>query len=162
MDIIDELDYYASKKENVSPVFLKVLCILSFVGTGIGLLGAFWALFKYFEAKANFISDYISINNEYQTYFDLMFYGVIFSFVANLLCLLGSILMWHLRSSGFFIYTFGQIFAVVVIILAVTQLKYTIDSTSNIRIQYIIRAISLVFPVIFLVLYGFNFKHLKK
>lgn len=120
------------------PTFLTVLCILTFIGSGLGLVNS---IFSYFRADA--ISKMINqekaeINKDLNeaksrddnatVFFEMMGNmaeisspeiirkGAIANFIPSLLCLVGAILMWKLRKSGFYIYTLGTILGVILIL----------------------------------------------
>ena len=120
------------------PTFITVLCILTFVGTGIGIV----------SALMNFASPYGSLISGWQTY-------NIVIILANLLCLFGGLQMWKLKKTGYFIYAAGQLAAIVsaFIFLGTAFLFGPFGMMVLVSI--------VIFPALFLILYGLNLKHMN-
>jgi hypothetical protein len=102
------------------PQFLTVLCILTFIGAGLGLLGGFWNLIKAPTALEEIESiQSMGAMPEGGMFADMMESAVlaaqnayplaITAIVANLLCLLGALFMWKQRKNGFYIYVAAQL-----------------------------------------------------
>ncbi len=108
------------------PIFLTVLCILSFVGIGISLLSGIY---------------------NYITFWSLLY---LIQTLFNLPILFGVFLMWKQKKLGYFIY------APLEIIQAIIPLFFGL----GFLVGGIVAIISLIFPIIFVVLYGLNLKHM--
>jgi len=124
------------------PTFLTVLCILSFIGSGLATL-----LFLISLVAAGAIMDFMGSNPgmpEVSTGSGTMFFLV--SFILALGSLTGAILMWNLKKTGFYLYVAANVVAIF------TPLMF---STGNIG------WFGLVITVLFIVLYGLNFKHME-
>jgi len=119
------------------PVFLKVLCILTFIGSGYGIINNTFVYFKANDiskmmtnAKAKMNDD---INKKSQrnpesagllskifnsmssmSTPDNLRKTAIGNIVTSVLCLLGAVLMWHLNRTGFYIYTLGTIISIAI------------------------------------------------
>ena len=150
------------------PGFLKVLCILTFVGAGIGvitglinLVQAPFALEK-FQMTQDLMGDMGSMegmpgggfmssmmDGAYQAALHAMPLAIA-ALSANLLCLFGALMMWKRKKVGFFAYLAGQTVGIAVPIALV--------GFSGIFGG--IMAIVAIFPVIFIIMYALNFKHL--
>ncbi len=88
------------------PVFLSVLCILTFIGSGLGLLA-----FLLLIVGAGAIMSYLgSFGGALGT--GSMGYLII-SLVLSLASLFGAIQMWKLKKMGFFIYTGAAIIGII-------------------------------------------------
>lgn len=74
----------------------------------------------------------------------------IVNIVAALVCLLGIIWMWGLKKKGFFVYAIGEIAAPIATIVLV-----------GFGFGGAMAMIGLIFPVIFIVLWGLNLKHMS-
>ncbi|HEX8515641.1 MAG TPA: hypothetical protein VF868_05530 [Bacteroidia bacterium] len=94
------------------PVFLTVLCILTFISTGFSIIGA-----MIIPVMADFMIEVITQSREYDpaVYTDLFkvwkagwgFYITVLAFTV--LSLVGAIYMWNLRKNGFHFYTIANI-----------------------------------------------------
>ena len=119
------------------PVFLKVLCMLTFIGSGYGIINS---AVTYFKAdtiskvfvdmkgkvnedlakkknkgkpeKINFVNNVMNQTSEMSTPENLR-KTAIGNVVTSILCLLGAVLMWHLKRAGFYVYTLGTIISIV-------------------------------------------------
>lgn len=127
---MEEKDVQVEVKKR--PEFLSVLCILTFIGSGLGVLfsllgvlgiGALAGFAEKFgaPAEAGFAIKPILI--------------VVFSAAS----IYGAIMMWKLKKIGFYVYVAAQILIV--------AFGWSI--------------MALVFAVLFVVLYGLNFKYLE-
>lgn len=150
------------------PGFLKVLCILTFVGAGLGvifglinLVQAPFALEK-FQMTQDLMGDMGSMegvpggglmssmmDGAYQAALHALPLAIA-ALSANLLCLFGALMMWKRKKIGFFAYLGGQLVGVVVPIVLV--------GFSGIFGGFMVLAA--IFPVVFIIMYALNFKHL--
>ncbi len=117
------------------PVFLKVLCILTFIGSGYGIINSAITYFKADDIanivtqvkakmdndlhrknarnpeKINFLSNIMNSASVLSTPENLR-KTAIGNCITSVLCLLGAVLMWNLRRTGFYIYTVGTIISI--------------------------------------------------
>lgn len=102
-----------SNEQKKRPELLSVLCILTFIGSGLGVISNLFVLTSYSS-----IQELISAGN-------LTFPGIeiIFSvdksyfltgFILSSISLFGAYNMWNLKKIGFHIYTIAQIFLLIV------------------------------------------------
>lgn len=125
--------------EKKRPVFLTVLCILTFVGSGLGLLTSLLMVVGV-GALMDMLGSYGG---------GVMGGGVAYFGVAALMAaasLYGAIMMWKLKKTGFYVYTGANVIAA---ILPIVWLGGGFAF------------MSFLWPVVFIVLYGLNLKHLK-
>ena len=115
------------------PAFLTVLCILTFIGSGLSLL-----MYVLLVAAAGFIASYMEslgmggmIGEES--------WKVIVVLIAAAASLYGAIMMWKLKKLGFYIYIAAQIIAL--------ALGFSV--------------MGLIFTALFIILYFLNFKHME-
>lgn len=113
------------------PGFLTVLCILTFIGSGLSILFSLLGIFG-IGALNNFASAY-GVDSGETGVFKLILM-VIFSGAS----LYGAIMMWNLKKIGFYLYVAAQILMVV----------------------FGFGWIALFFAALFVVLYYLNLKHL--
>ncbi len=146
------------------PVFLKVLCILTFVGSGLGILGAFINMAtkkmteRTFQSMNRFGSDLfdtVGFNLDemmrWQTYMNVA------NLIGALLCLAGALMMWRLKKIGFYLYVPGAIIPAIVSAIGVQYMMSGFMSGLGTAGAVIGGLIS----VAFVIMYGLNFKHLK-
>ena len=149
--------------------FLTVICILTFIGSGWGVIKAIRSY-----ATADYIASIASgtiknaeneINQQANTPGfvkqimgsveedmnpDFLRKMAIFQFISNLFTLSGAILMWNLRKTGFYFYVAGIIVAVVAP-FAMGRLVGAIGAT---LIGFV--------GIIFIVMYAVNLKQMNK
>ncbi len=143
------------------PQFLTVLCILTFIGSGLSFIGALWGYFS-IKASEKFLHNITSsddhahgmISGMQETMMKAVENAVpnmVIGIVCALICLYGAILMWKLKRNGFFIYTVGEITpAISAFFLGGDGL---IGGTGAV--------LGLLLAIVWIVLYAINFKHLK-
>lgn len=139
------------------PVFLTVLCILSFIAAGISILvyGAAFALIGAASATASGMSS--GMTGEAGAAFEkamaaaapsagLIWAYIIVGFVTVILSLIGVIKMWKLQKSGFMMYVVAAVGAIAMSVV------YSGVSAS---------IVGIIISGVFILLYGLNLKHLK-
>jgi hypothetical protein len=151
------------EKKSERPTFLTVLCILSFIGNGLGLfqgamgllmVGIWSQMFNALNRNgAKMGQAQVEVQNVFNsiTWFSLMF------IVASVLCLVGAILMWKLKKSGFILYVLGQCLPV----LGTLFLFGFMFSGPAVGFGVMVSIFSAIFPIAFVIMYGLNLKHLK-
>jgi hypothetical protein len=146
------IELQEEEKETQRPELLKILCILTFVGTGLSLFSDIIMFFtidiikEYFNnGLLNFLSKdmdaevleiIFSVNSSY-----FVFQGIIFTFT-----LYGTYLMWNLKKTGFHIYTIGQIVLLIIPQVFIPSLPFP--------------TFNLLISLIFIFLYAKNLKYL--
>ena len=117
------------------PLFLKVLCILTFIGSGYGIINSAFTYFKANDianimvetqekmnndpkkdrdAESKKIVDNVANNLTQMTSPANLRKAAIGSFITSILCLIGALLMWKLRRPGFYIYTLGTLLSIII------------------------------------------------
>jgi len=118
------------------PVFLKVLCILTFIGSSYGIINSAITYFKaddisnivtQVKTKMNddikrknarnpdkviFFNKIMNNASQISTPENLR-KNAIGNSITYALCLLGAVLMWNLRRVGFYIYTLGTVISII-------------------------------------------------
>lgn len=164
------------EETTMRPTFLTVLCILTFLGSGWGIVDS---VIDYFSAETagdaiemveetmddamDEIDDNDDMSEKQKDFITNMMGGItesltpenirkssIVNFLSCLLTLFGAILMWQLKRNGYFLYIAG--IAVMVIGMAVI-FKGIIGLAAAGATAFI--------GVLFIVLYGVNLKHMK-
>ncbi len=119
------------------PVFLKVLCVLTFIGSGYGIINNAVIFFKADTISKVFVDVKTKMNDDLakkknrdkpeKVYLinNIMNHASALStpenlrkaatgnIVTSILCLLGAVLMWNLLRAGFYIYTLGTIISII-------------------------------------------------
>jgi hypothetical protein len=117
------------------PLFLKVLCILTFIGSGYGIINSAITYFKADEISSIVSNVKTKMNDDFKRKNTRNPDKVIFlnkimdsasqistpeslrknavgNCITYVLCLFGAILMWHLRRIGFYIYMLATIISI--------------------------------------------------
>jgi len=121
-------------QEKKRPVFLTVLCILTFIGSGLGVLFGLLAIIA-----AGAIEGLLESIPGMQSLGGSSMLLLIVSVLLSAASLFGAIMMWQLKKMGYFIYAAAQIITLII--------GFTVAG--------------LVFTLLFLILYFLNFKHLE-
>ena len=153
-------DFYA-EPESERPQFLKILCILSFVASGLLLLiyaiGTL-SLRMNEEIIGTFWNEVIKVQPVLENVDPIIFFHefgmlCIYSLILNIISLIGIIMMWRLNKIGFYIYVLAEI----------TANFFSLNLNTGEQNQ---AYSGLVFPIlidlIFIGLYFMNLKHMNK
>ena len=154
------------------PIFLMVLCILTFIGSGWNIISNLSSLFTIglVENEQMVMQQFSSVSDEVQQSVYLNSWArffessiewakvtfeyrrsiAIIQLVLGLLSLLGAILMYQLRRIGFYFYVAAQI-------LMLFVLPYFAGFT---MIVLLIMGTSAFMALLFILLYAVNLKHL--
>ena len=140
-----------SSNLNERPVLLKVLCILSWIGSGIQIIvSTLYSLFINENVKQEMFS--LLPNQEmvdmYQDIFNLMDKTSIWYLILYLGNVAFVYMMWNFKKMVFYGYSLVQ--------LLILMVPYSINPFDFNQLL-----ISAIFPIIFIVLYGLNLKHFR-
>lgn len=145
------------------PTFITVLCILTWVGCGIGIV---MSILAFVAAKAasgmvGMANDMAAAAGEGMTSEGAAAVAAMNTGMTNvyiqlgggiigaLLCLFGSLQMWKLKKSGFYVYVAGQLFAILI--------PFIFPIMAGMGGMGVV---GMIFPIVFIVLYGINLKHM--
>ncbi len=140
------------------PMFLKVLCILSFIGCGITIVSSIFMLVFSLIYNSN-DADQLSHNSF--MYFS-SFYGPLQSLkelIIGLGSLTGVILMWRLQKIGFFIYLIAESFLYFEFIYAITTNDLGTAGATQVGLEM---CWPLPFDIAFFIMYAIQLKHMNK
>ena len=138
------------------PVFLTVLCILSFIAAGFAIIGYVTVLtlmgavtagasaLEGMSGEAGEAGAALSSAMSTGPSAGLTWAYLIVGFITVIVSLFGVIKMWKLQKIGFFLYVGASVASMVMGIIY-----------SGFGVM------GVIFPVLFIVLYGLNLKHLK-
>jgi len=124
------------------PTLLSVLCILTFIGSGLSVL-AFLLLAVLFGAMADFLSSIPGFST-------FMAGGIAFfviMFILAFVSLFGAIKMWGLKKIGFYLYTAAQVLMIILPFILISG--------------YQLSVFGIVITILFIVLYGIHLKHME-
>ena len=143
------------------PQFITVLCILTFIGSGLAFFAAIWG-FVSIKASAALLEN---MGNAEGDTFGMMsgvqetmikavenaVPNLIIGIICSFLCLYGALQMWKLKKMGFFIYSIGEISpAIAGFLLGAGGLIGSVGAIGG-----------LLVAVVWIVLYAVNLKHMK-
>jgi len=143
------------------PGFLKVLCILSFVGVGfsiimsiVGYVGLA-ALSTMSNSLSSGFGDAPGMNEATSSMNALINNGALYYMlliVAALICLVGVIMMWKLKKTGFYIYVIGEIIPAILPFILLGG--FGVFGTMAF-------VFGLIFSIAFIIMYALNLKHMS-
>jgi hypothetical protein len=136
------------------PAFLTVLCILTWVGSGLGLIGGLFGLMSSSVLDgADFGNSALNASIESAK---MIQYA---SLVCIVLCIIGSVMMWQMKKVGFFIYLVGELAPLALSFIVLGSLASAGGAMGGFAAAA--GAIAAIFPIAFVVMYAVNLKHLK-
>lgn len=161
-------------ESNKRPVFLTVLCILSFVTIGFGLMSSILALINgpvsgemmdesltdmyamlsfYEEQGLTFMVDFIqkTIDSSYYLNNETFYLNQALGFIGLVVGLIGVVFMFQQKKIGYHLYIIYSILPVITLYLVLP-----LELISTVFI-----VVSLFFSGIFCLLYGLNLKHMR-
>lgn len=133
--------------QNKRPTFLTVLCILTFIGSGFGVLGGLIGLVATGAATA-----LAKIPMLGPALTAAASFGIVYTLINLILAaasLYGAIMMWKLKKTGFWIYVAAQVLMLIVPVFFV-GIAGLLGS-----------AIGLIFTAAFIIMYALNLKAMK-
>jgi hypothetical protein len=143
------------------PQFLKVLCILSFIACGLMiifcLIGAAIGFAIGEETRNDMWNMILQTqpqleSTDPQEFFHALGMSSIYSLIANIVSLVGVILMWRLNKLGFFIYAVAE--------LSVHFFGINVGGEGSSSVGSMIFWI--LMDVAFIIMYAVNLKHMTK
>jgi hypothetical protein len=164
---MNEQSPFFTRRKKQLPGGLNVLTILTFIGCGIGLLGSLW---QFINAKKGLTQMEEMINSGKaddmpgfmknmfsedalqmaQKQYDNRYAMLILGLVGIVLCFYGALQMRKLLKQGYAVYVIGQLLPLVgaIIFLGFGMFKG-------------MGVLAAIFPVLFIILYSTQLKHLK-
>lgn len=150
------IDYnQAQSPQEERPTLLTVLCILTFIGSGLTILSSLMNLIitpstnvEELESavdqleEGSFLHSFMASSMESMEY---IFEFSVAGLLGSALCLFGAIKMWNLSKQGFYIYSVGAVISPVMILALMGG---------------IMGISSIIFPAIMIGLYAINLKYM--
>ena len=128
------------------PKLLSLLCILTFIGSGLGIAGFFMVAVN-FESTMKALSVIYADMPEAAFLLNAPRDFFIISFFLSAFSVMGAVLMWNLRKIGFHVYTSAQL------IYLVVPLIYFGGDTNPL--------FNIMFTALFVYLYARNLPHMR-
>ncbi|UBM63029.1 hypothetical protein LA303_03395 [Candidatus Sulfidibacterium hydrothermale] len=106
-------------EEKIKPGFLKVLLILTFIGSGMTMLSNL-LIFTFFDQMKMVVTTqmanytFMGTKMDFTPFFEISPLFYLIQGLLSALSLSGAILMWDLRKLGFHLYTIAQILLLIV------------------------------------------------
>lgn len=158
------------------PQFLKVLCILTWVCSGLMLLNTLAGMIMKpsEEQKMEQIEKMREINPEGAAQMEIALnsqsggqhiLNSILTVIALLLSAAGAMWMWNLKKTGFYIYLAGEALPYVSFFLGGAAAMQAVASMAGSMGNAIVGAvigIMVVFDIAFIIMYAVNLKHMNK
>lgn len=150
------------------PMFLKVLCILTFVGAGLAILSSLLNLLLY-ETLQSMFSSGPFVTREFSALGDILeetkkwnMINYALAGTGSVFGLIGALMMWKLRKIGFYLYVFGQVLALTgSVVVSIGMSKVDLPGPMGNSSPFIGMVFSFLICIAFVIMYGVNFKHLK-
>ncbi|UKN01674.1 hypothetical protein K6119_18280 [Paracrocinitomix mangrovi] len=118
------------------PVFITVLCILTWVGSGIGMLGPLTR----------------GLNN----YSNPLWYDLALA-ATSVVTAYAAYEIWNLKKRGLYIYTVAEVISIIMPIVYIYMIAPAFVRNMAMSVIFIYT----IFPISFIVMYWVNAKHLK-
>jgi hypothetical protein len=161
IDLLDKeiIDTEAPKQR---PVFVTVLCILTFCGAGITIFSSLFSILTMGQLETsmnemNKVFDDTNLGMDFGNSYRWMKISYVLNLVGSLLCLAGALFMWKLKKIGFYIYIVGQVLPIIGSFMTMNSIKLGAFAGFGI----IASIIGMMFPIAFIIMYGLNLKHMK-
>jgi hypothetical protein len=145
------------------PQFITVLCILTWIGCGIGLIASVMGYFAVQTAGAmmdvasasdpDAMSNMSSMPGMEEAMNSMKYAGISLGIgiLGIILCFAGSMMMWKLKKTGFYIYVAGQI-----IPLVVSAVLIGASAFGGFAL-----VMGAIFPIAFIIMYAVNLKYMS-
>jgi hypothetical protein len=157
MEEIQNIDEVAQVKKR--PEFLTVICILSFIGIGFAIMSSVYSIitleFTISTLRSNpavsmFGMDLVDYIPRLETNGKIVY---MITVLANFACMVGVIMMWKLKRIGFYLYSFFEIFPVILSTVLLGNLGGIFGQLGLV--------FAFIFPVAFIIMYAVNLKHMN-
>lgn len=156
------IDAAGAPETKKRPTFLTVLCILTFVGSGLGIISGIMGFFIFTPEQTYAILEGNAARMgaeipQFAEYSKWMTYNNAVSLLSAVLGLIGGLMMFKLKKTGFVVYLFSWVASVGI---SAASFKYTSDSVTA-ELFPIVIAISVLLMAAFVIMYAVNLKHMK-
>lgn len=166
----DVLDQTYEQGPAKRPMFLQVLCILTFVSCGLSFISDIYGLLTAKQQEESLkMMMRVQQNTEMPEMFGDMQSGLakMMEWTATahylslgnvLICFVGAMLMWRLKKMGYFVYIFGQILP----FISLVGMYSAVQDVPLLGFSMIIGGVFVaIFAIAFIIMYGVNLKHMR-
>lgn len=158
------LDSDSTQQLPKRPTFLTVICILTWIGSGIGFLGSIISFFSQQGAKDAYkdlkeIAEKESFG-EMPPFDQYLYWSDIsngFGIAVAILCITGAILMFQQKKIGFLPYLIGAIISVIVAVVVTNFMM----PAGMVWVGMAVVALSGLVAIAFIIMYAVNLKHMR-
>jgi len=116
-----------NSKQKPRPELLSVLCILTFIGSGLAVFSNLF-IFMSFDEVLTIMEDYELGLPEFEMIMSGGKRFFITGFILYSISLIGAIQMWKLRKIGFHLYTVAQIFILLLPVVFIQAYQFSVIS----------------------------------
>jgi len=130
----DSMEIEQIEPKQKRPMFLAILCILTFIGSGLTMFSNMSVYLMFDQLKNLFAthSNMVFFGNKMDFSFafqiNKLFY--LFQGIFSGLALAGAFLMWNLKKSGFHLYVFAQLLLLIIPKLFISHLPFPLFQLS--------------------------------
>lgn len=159
------------------PTFITVLCILTWVGCAIGLYSSLTGLFgpSPKENLAKMMQRSEGMSGGAKEYMDNTIASMTefieplerwarpigaIGLIGVVLCLIGSLQMWKLKKSGFYIYAVGELVPLIISMILLGGVMFSMHGTMG-TIMKVSNVAGIILAFGFVFMYYSNLKHMK-
>jgi len=151
--------------EKKRPAFLLVLCILTFIASGFGLIMGLVNFAGFNDVESQLRNASVGANPFAREVFDsldidriqsIQDWANILGVIASVLCLTGALLMFKMRKIGFLPYVGISIMKEMTSIMPVAEMGDMMTMMGGIVMVFVV-----IIAIAFIIMYGVNLKHLK-
>jgi hypothetical protein len=156
------------------PQFLTVLCVLSFIMCGLGLLGGIYNLVSRTPEKmAEGVEKMREFSPEMADQMEQQMIAMqdsswmkvepYLNLIFVLVSLLGVIMMWNLNKKGFYIYIVGELWAYIALLIGGKAAMDMMGSMGGMvqGAAMMMMVLMFILDAAFIVMYAMNLKHMK-
>lgn len=172
------LDEEVQINQQKRPTFLTVLCILTFIGSGFGILSGLFAFTGFNDVESSLRNAQMGADPFSQHILDdldivgmqsIQNWANVLSLLASALCLSGALVMWRLKKFGFVLYVAGHAATIFGSYMAFGLMKkmgeiMPLQAMGGVMetMGVAVMVITVLFSVGFLIMYGVNLKAMNK
>jgi hypothetical protein len=177
METTVDNSFEQAMQEPKRPQMLTVICILSFIMCGLGLLGGIWNIVQNtpehmaegIEKMRQFspeMADKMEENMEAMQESTYMQISPYLNLVYVLVSFMGVLMMWKLQKKGFYVYLAGEILPYLGFVVAgkesMAMMSGPPGSGGGEMMGVIILGLMVVFDAVFIIMYAVNLKKMNK
>lgn len=126
--------------------FFRTLCILSFIGVGLSVIGYTLSVDLY-NGLSHSVYDGEKGARGIVNFIDNYVHVIALGIIANIFIFIAVLMMWKMKRTGYLLYTFTQI-------LSIVGMGMLLEFAWPV-------IVSAIFALVFIILYGMYYKHMR-